>query len=113
MSDDPRSRRVAVVADSLLEPRLAELRREGFGVIQLPPAGLDAETVGAWLEQTAEHVAELYARAGLVDEAMQWLETAYREHDTELNRLKEDPIFIPLRRDRRFADLIRRLGFPS
>jgi hypothetical protein len=27
-------------------------------VIQLPPAGLDAETIGAWLEQTAEHVAE-------------------------------------------------------
>ena len=55
---DPRSRRIAVVADSLLEPLLDELDREGFGVIQLPPAGLDPETVAAWLEQTAEHVAE-------------------------------------------------------
>src|SRR6266850_6926391 len=55
---DPRSRRVAVVADSLLEPLLDELGREGFGVIQLPPAGLDRETVTSWLEQTAEHVAE-------------------------------------------------------
>ena len=27
-------------------------------MIQLPPAGLDGETVAAWLEQTAEHVAE-------------------------------------------------------
>jgi hypothetical protein len=55
---DPRARRIAVVADSLLEPMLDELEREGFGVIQLPPAGLDAETIGAWLDQTAEHVAE-------------------------------------------------------
>jgi hypothetical protein len=56
--NDPRSRRVAVVADSLLDDVLDELAGEGFGMIQLPPAGLDAETVAAWLEQTAEHVAE-------------------------------------------------------
>ena len=37
---------------------LDELGAEGFGIIQLPPAGLDPETVGAWLEQVAEHVAE-------------------------------------------------------
>ena len=55
---DPRGRRIAVVADSLLGPLLDELDREGFGVIQLPPAELDRETVAAWLEQTAEHVAE-------------------------------------------------------
>jgi hypothetical protein len=55
---DPRSRKVAVVADSLLEQLLDELRDGDFGVIQLPPDGLDAETTAAWLEQTAEHVAE-------------------------------------------------------
>ena len=55
---DPRARRVAVVADSLLEPMLDELGREGYGVIQLPPSGLDRETALAWLEQVAEHVAE-------------------------------------------------------
>ena len=55
---DPRARKVAVVADSLLETALDELGRQGFGIIQLPPAGLDSETAAAWLEQTAEHVAE-------------------------------------------------------
>ena len=60
---DPRSRRIAVVSDSLLEPLLDELDRDGFGVIQLPPAGLDPETVAAWLEQTAEHVAEFRRNA--------------------------------------------------
>jgi hypothetical protein len=56
---DPRSRKVAVVADSLLETALDELAREGFGIMQLPPGGLDRETTAGWLEQTAEHVAEL------------------------------------------------------
>ncbi len=55
---DPRSRRVAVVADSLLEPLLDELQAAGYGIIQLPPAGLERETATAWLEQVAEHVAE-------------------------------------------------------
>jgi hypothetical protein len=55
---DPRGRRVAVVADSLLEPLLDELREAGFGIIQLPPAGLDPEIAAAWLEQVDEHVRE-------------------------------------------------------
>ena len=58
MNGDPRGRRVAVVADSLFETLLPQLRDEQFGTIQLPPAELDAETAAAWLEQVAEHVAE-------------------------------------------------------
>ena len=58
MSGDPRGRRVAVVADSLLPELLDRLERERYGVIQLPPAGLDGETEGLWLEQVNEHVAE-------------------------------------------------------
>jgi hypothetical protein len=56
--NDPRSRRIAVVADSLLETTIDELGRKGYGIIQLPPAGLDAATAHAWLEQVSEHVAE-------------------------------------------------------
>ena len=55
---DPRGRRVAVVADSLLETLLDELAGGGFGIIQLPPAGLERATAAAWVEQAAEHVAE-------------------------------------------------------
>jgi hypothetical protein len=63
VTDDPRSRRIAVVADSLLEGRLDELRDQGWGAIQLPPADIDPETAGAWIELTAEQVAE-YCRTG-------------------------------------------------
>jgi hypothetical protein len=55
---DPRARRIAVVADSLLDSLLPELQQGGFGTIQLPPAGLEPEVTAAWLEQVAEHVAE-------------------------------------------------------
>jgi hypothetical protein len=58
VSADPRGRRIAVVADSLLEPLLDELGAQGYGIVQLPPAGLDAPTTAAWLEQVAEHVTE-------------------------------------------------------
>ena len=62
-SADPRRRRIAVVADSRLDALLPELEAGGFGTIQLPPAGLEAEVVSEWLEQVAEHVAE-FVRTG-------------------------------------------------
>lgn len=58
MSDDPRARKIAVVADELLLERLPQLRNEGYGIMQLPPATLDPATAAAWLEQTAEQIAE-------------------------------------------------------
>ena len=58
LGSDPRSRKVALVADSLLPELLERLDAEGYGVIQLPPAGLDEDTATLWLEHVAEHVAE-------------------------------------------------------
>jgi hypothetical protein len=63
MSADPRARRVAVVADSLLAPLRPELQSQGYGVIQLPPAGLPADVAAEWLEQVSEHVEE-FVRTG-------------------------------------------------
>ena len=63
MTGDPRARRVAVVADSLLVENLTELRDGGWGVIQLPPADLPAGTAREWLALTAEQIAE-YRRTG-------------------------------------------------
>ena len=75
MRGDARAYRVAVVADALLGGLVDVLEAEAWGVIQLPPAGLDAATASAWLEHVAEHVAE-FRRNGydvvlLLDDAAQ------------------------------------------
>jgi hypothetical protein len=63
LSTDVRTRRIAVVADSLLDGLLDPLATAGWGVIQLPPAELDAATTAEWIEQVAEHVSE-FQRTG-------------------------------------------------
>jgi serine/threonine protein kinase len=58
-------------------------------------------------------IARLYADMGNKDQAFKWLDTAYREHDFELIKLKTDFLFDPLRSDPRFAELVRRVGLPQ
>ena len=52
-----------MVADSLLESALDDLRAENWGVVQLPPAELDDRAAAEWLSLAAEQVAE-YQRTG-------------------------------------------------
>ena len=58
MRGDARSFQTALVAEAEFDQLLELLDEERFGAMQLPPGGLDGETVELWLEQIAEHVAE-------------------------------------------------------
>jgi TolB-like protein/Tfp pilus assembly protein PilF len=58
-------------------------------------------------------VASLYAALGDKDKAFAELEKSFVERDTELSRLKVDPLMDPLRDDPRFSDLLRRVGLPQ
>jgi eukaryotic-like serine/threonine-protein kinase len=55
----------------------------------------------------------IYTGLGEKDRAFEWLERAYQERSTVLAYLRLDPRLAPLRSDPRYADLVRRLGFPS
>ena len=44
---------------------------------------------------------------------MTWPERAYEERDPLLITANTSPVFDPLRADRRFQDLLRRIGFPE
>jgi hypothetical protein len=52
----------------------------------------------------------VHAGLGENDETTVWLEKAYKERSDFLNVLKVDPVFDGLRDDRRFQDVLRRIG---
>jgi Tfp pilus assembly protein PilF len=55
-------------------------------------------------------VAEAYAALGDTEEALEWLEAAYRERLSLMPWTKDNPLFAPLRSDPRFQDLLRRIN---
>jgi TolB-like protein/DNA-binding winged helix-turn-helix (wHTH) protein len=70
------------------------------------------------LEQTKRYrnldlapmLAVAYAGVNDKDEAIGWLQKAYSEHSTAVMSLKVDPAYDALRTDKRFQDLMRRVG---
>jgi tetratricopeptide (TPR) repeat protein len=55
-------------------------------------------------------VAQLYAMLGEKDSTMEWLEKAYQDRSVDLVTVNVDPVFDFLHSDRRFQDLLRRIG---
>jgi hypothetical protein len=77
-----------------------------------------ARTILRRLETSNEYVspgelAVLYGALCERERAFASLERAYAEHDLQLQFLKADPAFDPLRSDPRFTDLMRRVGLPQ
>jgi serine/threonine protein kinase/TolB-like protein/Tfp pilus assembly protein PilF len=58
-------------------------------------------------------IAELYADIGDKDHAFEWLNTAYQEHCVYLVIVRVDYTFDSLRSDPRYAELMRKIGFPQ
>jgi TolB-like protein/Tfp pilus assembly protein PilF len=58
------------------------------------------------------YVAWVYMGLNQKDQVFEWLEKAYDERNLMLVNLKTLPIYDPLRSDRRFQDMLRRMNFP-
>jgi hypothetical protein len=64
---DGRSRRVAIVSDRVLNPpfgepdRITQLAEDGWGVVALPPAGLDGAAWQAWVAPLVDQVVTFLA----------------------------------------------------
>jgi hypothetical protein len=58
-------------------------------------------------------IAGSYAELGDKDPAFEWLNTAYREYDSELIGIRTNPAMDSLRSDPRYAELIRKIGLPQ
>src|ERR1700733_4960977 len=59
---------------------------------------------------TAYFVSRIHAALGESNEAIDWLEIAYKQHGEWMALLKIDPRFDSLRDDARFQDLMRRMN---
>ena len=67
-------------------------------------------TLSATTYVSPHHFAVLHAALGDADQAIGWLEKAFDTRVVQLNWLKVDPRFRSLHGDRRFQDLLKRLG---
>jgi TolB-like protein/DNA-binding winged helix-turn-helix (wHTH) protein/Flp pilus assembly protein TadD len=54
-----------------------------------------------------------YAELGLKDKAFVWLDKAIEVRNMNMEFIKVDERFVPLRSDPRFGDLLRRIGLPK
>jgi serine/threonine protein kinase/Flp pilus assembly protein TadD len=61
----------------------------------------------------AYDMAIIHTGLGETDEAFAWLDRAYEQRSYGLLFIKVDPHLDSLRSDTRFADLVRRIGFPQ
>jgi tetratricopeptide (TPR) repeat protein len=82
---------------------------DGYWKKQLEFLRADSEK-GALLDYA---IAGVYARLGDKEQAISWLEKAFRSHDPYLVYLKIDTPFDSLRSDSRVVDLMRRVGLPQ
>jgi hypothetical protein len=55
----------------------------------------------------------IHAALGRHDHAFEALERAYRDREIELAQIRSIVWLDPLRHDRRFPDLVRRVGLPD
>lgn len=57
------------------------------------------------------YIAGIYTVLGENVKAIQWLQKAYRDHEVEMYWLKEEPLFISLRNEPAFKELLVKVGF--
>lgn len=91
---------------------MAKGYREGGwkGALSKAPEARLAERKSAYVPY---ELATLYANLGDNDGAFQWLDSAYRERNLGFMRLNSDFLLGPIRSDRRFSELVRKVGLPQ
>jgi tetratricopeptide (TPR) repeat protein len=68
---------------------------------------MDTSYVTPW------QIATLFVRAGNKEEAINWLEKAYKEKDPNMPYISTDPIFDIIYNEPRFQELLRKMNLPQ
>jgi tetratricopeptide (TPR) repeat protein len=69
-----------------------------------------AELIAKFQAEKLYQIAEVYAFRGETDPAFEWLERSYRVRDPGLTEIKGDPLLNGLKRDPRYAALLKKMG---
>ena len=83
-------------------------------------ASVEQETVEILHEQyqnqnsgsPAWNLAKYYAHTGEYENSIAWLQRSFERHDVEMIWLRAEPLFSPLRKDPRYLDIYKNVGFP-
>jgi TolB-like protein/Tfp pilus assembly protein PilF len=93
----------------------ADFRLQGLAIIyhaigkeKEAHAALD-EALRRYEENFAFQIAEIYAQMGRKDAAFEWLNRAYKEHDTGLPQIKFDPLFKPIAQEPEFHAFLKKM----
>jgi len=99
------------------DPRTADLIGKAYSVSGYKGA------MQAWLDDLISHstrgyvapldIATLYVRLGERDHALEWLEKGYQARDANMVDIATEPTYDSLHSDRRFTDLLHRVGLPQ
>ena len=58
---------------------------------------------------SADQIVTMYARAGMKDETLMWLDSAYQDHGSNMPYISVDPLFDFLRKEPEFKELLLKL----
>lgn len=115
------------LAQGRLQEALTEIEKEPAGLFRdlgealaYHPLGRRQESDAALARMISQHpgdgayqIAQVYAYRGEVDQAFEWLNRAYVQHDPGLMWFKTDLKLKSLRSDLRYAKLLKLLGLPQ
>ena len=94
-------------------PELAAAIEEDFtksgykGVLQSWQEGLTEISKHGYVSSYS--IAQAYMRMGEKEKTFEWLQKAYKEHDSGLVSVAVEPMFEPVRSDPRYRDLLKRM----
>jgi serine/threonine-protein kinase len=87
------------------------MAQHSLGHAEQSRAALDA-LVAKLSERWAYQIAEVYAWRGERDQAFDWLQRAYTQHDGGLIQVKYDRLLASLHGDARYGALLRQMNLP-
>jgi hypothetical protein len=108
---------LAYLQKGLLDKARVEFTAAGSDndVLILAVSGHGKQALNQILDEPADpySVAMVYAVLHDREQALRWLDRTYQQRSSALVDVKIDPFFDSLHGDPRYADLLRRIGFPQ